>query len=251
MGVPTIRVFSGAKKGAVSANDTKTRFANGESTRLATPGCTLGSRIARLTPKRNAASTRGGLVYPPRPIARSGRRRRQIAKHSSRPTGTPARPCRAPHTPRPITPCAVIVINSNPSRGTTFVSSPRTVPTKMASLPGSTRANSRASATPGYRWPPVPPAAIITRILRTLNRGAGPGDRHEEPRPDHADDQRRPSVTQERQRQSLGGQQTRDHPHIDQRVEPDQQTYSQGHMAREGVVRFQRDRKALRHERPQ
>src|SRR5207244_1025583 len=145
MGVPTIRVFPGAKKGTVAAKDTKMRFANGESTRLATPGCTFGSKIARLLPSRNAASTRGGLVYPPMLIARSGRRWRQIARHWSRPTGTAARPCTAPHMPRPITPRAVIVINSNPSLGTTFVSSPRSVPTKIASLPGSSRANSRRS----------------------------------------------------------------------------------------------------------
>jgi hypothetical protein len=164
MGVPTSRVFPWAKKGAVAANDTKMRFANGESTRLATPGCTFGSRITRLMPKRNAASTRGGLVYPPMPIARSGLRWRQIARHWSRPTGTAASPCTVPHMPLPITPFAVIVINSNPSLGTTFLSSPRSVPTKIVSLPESSRANSRASATPGYRWPPVPPAAMITRI---------------------------------------------------------------------------------------
>ena len=62
----------------------------------------------------------------------------------------------------PVIPAERIVMSLNPSAGTIFDSSPRSVPTKITSQPGILAFSSLAIAMPGKMWPPVPPPATST-----------------------------------------------------------------------------------------
>ncbi len=79
------------------------------------------------------------------------------------PIGSSAAPRARPIIDLPLIPPLRMSSSAKPSRGTTRVSIPRAVPANTIRVSGRRASSSRATAMPGYRWPPVPPPAIMTR----------------------------------------------------------------------------------------
>src|SRR5262245_27518204 len=106
--------------------------------------------------------TTGPELYPPTPITMDGRRREIVRQASSALAGRSPMPRARAAKDFPFSPALRIVSRANPSRGMTRDSIPAAVPTNATCAPGTLATTSRATAIPGYRWPPVPPPAIRT-----------------------------------------------------------------------------------------
>src|SRR4029453_7409699 len=95
--------------------------------------------------------------------------------------------------------------------GRTLASMPCTVPTNNISVIESRCCSSRATASPGNRWPPVPPPAKITRMLESPARETQQYSRRHQ-----VDHHGGSTVANKRQYQALGRHQSHDDAHMDQ-----------------------------------
>src|SRR6202790_5759472 len=91
--------------------------------------------------------------------------------------------------PLPFRPAARRVSSGNPAWGTSFISSPRCVPTSTTSLSLPLDNHSRAIAIAGKTWPPVPPPAIRSftrlcffRLLADVEEHASGQQHHQQTR---------------------------------------------------------------------
>ena len=200
------------------------------STRLVKPGCGVGleDHAGQLLHGRDEHHRSGRIAADAeRGVANGGGAR--IAAESQN-AGPSCRMLRARRTaPMPFRPAERIVSSGKPACGTKRISIPRSVPTNTlpCSLPG--YSHSRATASAGKTWPPVPPPAISSfkflgsaasptlacllhaqaRLLADVQEHAG-GQQHHQ--------QARAAVADERQRNSLGRHHPQHHAEIDQRL---------------------------------
>ncbi len=122
-------------------------------------------------PMAQAVKTTGPEAYPPTPKTISGLKERSKLPDWRRLLGTAIRLRSFPQTGFPFTLAPSIVLRAYPSLATILASSPRRLPTKRISLPGSRSLKASATARAGKRCPPVPPPAII--IFIGNSHGAG------------------------------------------------------------------------------
>jgi hypothetical protein len=135
---------------------------------LVIPGMALGSSRTHGIRRNQPTSTVGPEAYPPILKITSGENSRTI-RHAT-PTARHAAQsaCAMPPQFRPRNCSAGIKRKANPKGGIISFSMPCCVPTNKTSAPNSRRATS-ATATPGNRCPPVPPAARSMRISLGIN----------------------------------------------------------------------------------
>src|SRR5579885_3074364 len=120
--------------------------------------------------------------------------------------------------------------NGKPSAGTRRASSPRSVPTKIASWPRCR--SSRATASAGITWPPVPPPAMrktLADMLRNVHQNA---------QGNQGAQQRTAAGTDHRQRNTLGGHNPQHHADVNERLDHDHGGDPQRQIAPE-VVRHE------------
>src|SRR5471030_959359 len=129
---------------------------------------------------------------------------------------------------------------------------PRALPTKSTSLRGWRVFTSSPSASPGKRWPPVPPPATSSLIARApgvsslrsdaaLEKAArAAADGEQNPRSQAGGDETGHSIRKEGQRHSLGRQERQGHSGVDQRFHGDEQRQAQREPAAERIGRGMR-----------
>ncbi len=130
------------------------------STRFVNPGSAFGSKTTVGKPRSTAASIMGPAAYPPTPSAATNLCLRRIEKESSIAGASFATLRTSLIPPIPFSPAERIVSSGNPASGTRRDSIPRCVPTITTFLSAPREIHSRATASAGNTWPPVPPPAI-------------------------------------------------------------------------------------------
>src|ERR1700693_1127783 len=121
--------------------------------------------------------------------------------------------------PLPFRPAARRVSSGSPAWGTSFISSPRCVPTSTTSLSLPLDNHSRAMAMAGKTWPPVPPPAIKSftclcffRLLANVQEHAG-SQQHSQ--------QTRAAIADEREWYTFGRNHAEYHHKVDERLAQD------------------------------
>src|SRR6266478_460836 len=173
------------------------------STRLVKPGSALGSKMTLGTPLSQVASIIGPAAYPPTPKAATGLCLRSTVNASARPGPSIARFLTSVPPPLPLSPATRSVSSGSPACGTSFISIPRCVPTSTTSRSVPRDIHSRAMASAGKTWPPVPPPAIssfmpyarspcrLRGLLRNIQEHAGGQQHHQQTRATVADKRQR------------------------------------------------------------
>src|SRR5438034_10256740 len=122
-------------------------------------------------------------------------------------------------------PRMLTVSNSNPAAGTSFSSGPPARPKRRTAPPGSSTRNARATASAGYRCPPVPPPAIKSLITAPIvsQRGARTvaRDAQENAHGRERGRERGAAVAEKRQRDASDRKRVGDRGHVEQRLECD------------------------------
>src|SRR5262245_14237233 len=159
--------------------------------------------------------------------------------------------------PLPFRPATRSVSRGRPACGTSFISSPRWVPTSTTSLSFPRESHSRATAIAGKTCPPVPPPAInnfmaetaakqgrsmlrpckgnksastrgLRRLLRDIEQHTGAQEHHQ---------QTRTAITDEWQRNALCWHHSENYGKVDQRLPQDHGCNSQREQTAKGVGR--------------
>src|SRR5215470_7180436 len=211
---------------AVTAYPVAIRLERRASTLLVNPGSAFGSKITLGMPRSQVASIIGPAAYPPTPKAATGRCLRTIEKASIVPGPSIKKFFTSVRPPLPLSPAARRVSSGSPAWGTSFISMPRCVPTSTTSLSLPRESHSRAIAMAGNTWPPVPPPAISSfmiriraRILRRSSVGRLLRDIQQHSRSQQHHQQTRSAVADKRQRDSFGRNHAQHHRKIDERLE--------------------------------
>src|SRR5579862_7071298 len=127
--------------------------------------------------------------------------------------------------PMPFKPADRMVSSGKPACGTNFISIPRSVPTNSASLLASRLSHSRATASAGKTWPPVPPPAISS--FKFLGSAGSPSaflsspllaDVEEHAGRQKHDEQAGATIAYKRQRDALRWHHPQHHAEIDERL---------------------------------
>src|SRR5919198_88773 len=192
-GRPTTVYFGGRCPGSGKAR--KTRRAKGAASRFAKPRWASASVSAAGIRRRAAASTIGPATKLPAPSTTPGRRRARIRSQAAGAASARnvARACAIPGCRG--TPLTRKVSSSYPASGTSRASARSGEPANVTRAPRARSASATASA--GSTWPAVPPAAIrhagasCSRIARDVK---------EDPDRGEPDDEARPAVRDEGQR---------------------------------------------------
>src|SRR5439155_10236684 len=115
------------------------------------------------------------------------------------------------------------VSSSKPAAGTSRSSGPPWRPTSRTAPLGSSARNARATASAGYRCPPVPPPAIKRRITLTIvpqrRTRAVAGDAQQDPDRGQRRGERGASVAEKRQGHARDRKRVGDRRHVEQRLE--------------------------------
>src|SRR5712691_394828 len=190
------------------------------STLLVKPGSALGSKMTLGTPASQVTSNIGPAAYPPTPNAAAGLCFLSTRRASSMAGASRAKFFSSVAPPLPFSPATRRVSNGSPACGTSFISIPRCVPTSTTSLSLPLESHSRAIASAGKTWPPVPPPAIsnftwrvrsscFCGLLRYIQQHAG-CQQH--------DQQTRAAIADERQRNPFCRHHAQHDGKIDQRL---------------------------------
>src|SRR5579871_4423473 len=214
-GIPVTR--APRKYRFVSSKFTAAALTHFPTSRFASPGTAFGSNATVGTRSRTAAIIAGPEAYPPTPTTTSGLKLRNSSKHRITPSGR-SNNVLSRVTRLTFFNCPTRISSSgNPASGTSRVSSPRAVPTNRTSALCASL-SSRAIASAGITWPPVPPPAIKTRSLfpvpctsvnltRNIQQHAHPSQRNED---------RSSTRRDKRQRNPLRRQERQHHAHIEE-----------------------------------
>src|SRR5262245_30577089 len=235
MGRPTTRYLSPSRPG--TGNERNTRSANGAASRLASPRCASASSSASGIRCACAASATGPATYPPPPRTTSGRRRRTIVRHFGTAAAASATAFTSRRPGRRGSPSTRNCSNSKPAAGTS-VASARSAPAKTTSAPRALSDSATASA--GITCPAVPPAAIRHTGWR-FDCCMVDGDVKEDPDGGQHDDQTRPAVGDERERDPGQRREAEDGGEIDQRLPRDERRDARGEQLPERVAAPERD----------
>src|SRR5438105_4113603 len=134
------------------------------SVRLVNPGRAFCSWIAVGLRISQATRSTGPLEYPPTPITTSGSNFRRTFIDCQKARGRRNRPMRNPSRPIRLSGPTSMISSGYPAFGTSRASIPRADPTNSTSLRGWRVFTSSPSASPGKRWPPVPPPATRSQV---------------------------------------------------------------------------------------
>src|SRR5437764_2910681 len=172
-----------------------------------------------------AAATAGAITYPPIPSTTSGRKRSKMRSAARSAMGMSAGRAMFFQGASRSRPRMRTVSSSKPAAGTRRCSGPPSRPTSRTAPSGCSTRNARATASAGYRWPPVPPPAIKSLITTPIvpQRGTRPvaGDAQQDAYAREGRGQGGPAVAEERQRHACDGQRVGHGGHVQQRFEGD------------------------------
>src|SRR5437773_2364549 len=175
--------------------------------------------------RRRAAATAGAITYPPIPSTTSGRKRSTIRSAARRAVGMRYGRARFFQGASRSSPRTRTVSSSNPAAGTRRSAGPPARPTSRPAPPGSSTRNARATASAGYRCPPVPPPAIKSLITASIvsqcRTRAVAGDAEQDPHGRESGRQGGAAVAEERKRHARDRQGVGDRGHVQQRLEGD------------------------------
>src|SRR5262245_8358113 len=171
------------------------------------------------------------------PRTARGLSRRTRSTALTRAAGRVRRPRRVARTLWPLRGRTVSRTSGYPARGTSRDSRPRGVPTKTTRAAGSRRLSSSATAMPGNRWPPVPPAAMRNAEAKPPSSIRVLGHVEHEPHREERDEQRRAARADEGERDPLRGQKAQHHADVDERLQHDLERQAGREVAAESVGR--------------
>src|SRR5487761_911218 len=175
------------------------------------------------------------------PSTTSGRNRSTMRMPSPTADGTRAGRARFFHTASRSRPRMLTAASSKPAAGTSFSSGPPLRPTSSTAPSGASARNACATASAGYRCPPVPPPAIKSLISPPERRScATSGDAEQHPDRRQRGRDSRAAVAEERQRHACDGQRVGHGRHVQQRFKADPRRDRRGQSDAEPVGRAQR-----------
>src|SRR5262245_28043502 len=140
--------------------------------------------------------------------------------------------------PLPFNPATRRVSSGSPACGTSFISSPRSVPTSTTSRSAPRESHSCAMAIAGKTWPPVPPPAtksFMTSCVGCLLRNV---QQHSRRKQHHQ--QTRTAVTDERQWDAFRRHDTEHDRKVDQRLRDNQCSDAESQESAEIIGRIER-----------
>src|SRR5216683_260963 len=156
------------------------------------------------------------------PRTTSGPKRSTMRRPAPSEAGMIAGRARFFHTASRSSPRTFTVAKSKPAAGTSRSSGPPRRPTRSTGPSGSSARNARATASAGYRCPPVPPPAIKSLICPPERRScATSGDAEQDADRRQGGRQRRSAIAEERQRHPRDGQGVGHRRHVQQRFKGD------------------------------
>src|SRR5207249_213337 len=157
------------------------------------------------------------------PSTTSGRKRSTMRTAARSASGTSAGSARSFHSASRPSPRTRTVSSPKPAAGTSRSSGPPMRPTSRTAPLGSSARNARATASAGYRCPPVPPPAIKRRITLTIvpqrRTRAVAGDAQQDPDRGQRRGERGAPVAEKRQGHARDRKRVGDRRHAEQRLE--------------------------------
>src|SRR4030088_2717147 len=156
------------------------------------------------------------------PSTTSGRKRSTMRRPATRAAGMRPGRARFFHAASRSRPRMLTVARSKPAAGTSCSSGPPLRPTSSREPSGVSPRNACATASAGYRCPPVPPPAINSLIRFSKYRScptAGDAEQHTHSRESRRD--RRAAIAEERERHAGDGQRVGHRRHVQQRFKAD------------------------------
>src|SRR5579864_415110 len=178
------------------------------------------------------------------PSTTSGRNRSRMRRASTTETGTRSGRTTFFHGASRSKPLICTVSRSKPASGTRRSSGPPRRPTSRTAPSGSSSRNACATASAGYRCPPVPPPAIRSLICLTILPQSGTravaGDAQQQSDRRQRGRHRGAAVAEKGQRHARDGERVGHGRHVEQRLEGDPRGDGGGQGHAKGVGRAER-----------